>query len=217
MASSAVFSSLSCSRSEVTPASSSESAAFSVESCCRSFSTEANSSVRPAFSAASASLTFCNAPTSSSNAEISLSLSTMVSSAAERSASACASTERNRTTSSPSVAMRISISPRCVVMVSVWLTDSRSWPTSSVFRIRIMTNATRKMSTTTVMMSVNDGHTLSSSERPLTVGETLRSTKPSVRVIATACYRLGSFSRNPSRNTWVISMRPSLLRCISSR
>ena len=213
----AAFSSLSCSRSEVTPASSSESAAFSVVSCCRSSSTAANSSSSCAFSPANASLTFCRALTSSSNVEISLSLRTIVSSAAERSASDCASTERRRTTSSPSAAMRISMSLRCVVMVSVWLTDSRSWPTSSVFRIRMTTSATRKMSTTTVMMSVNDGHTLSSSERPLTVGETLRSTKPSVRVIATACYRLGSFSRNPSRNTWVISMRPSLLRCISSR
>ena len=113
--------------------------------------------------------------------------------------------------------MRISMSPRWVVMVSVWLTDSRSWPTNSVFRIRITTSETRKISTTTVMMSVNDGHTLSSSERPLTVGETLRSTKPSDRVIATDRYRFGSFSRKPSRNTWVISTRPSLLRCISSR
>ena len=104
-----------------------------------------------------------------------------------------------------------------VIMVSVSVTDSRSWPTSSVFRIRITTNATRKISTTTVMMSVNDGHTLSSSDRPLTVGETRRSTKPSVREIATDRYRFGSFSRKPSRSTWVISIRPSLLRCISSR
>ncbi len=36
------------------------------------------------------------------------------------------------------------------------------------------------------MMSVNDGQTLSSSERPLTEGEILRSTKPSERVMAIA-------------------------------
>ena len=213
----AVFSSLSCSRSEVTPASSSDSAAFSAVSCCRSSSTALNSSSNFAFSVAKASRAFCKAPTSSSSAEISLSLTTMVSSAAERSASACASTERSRTTSSPKDAIRISISLRWLVMVSVWVTDSRSCPTSSVFRIRITTRATRKISTTTVMMSVKDGHTLSSSDRPLTVGETLRSTKPSAREIATSRYRLGSFRRKPSRSTWFISISPSLLRCISSR
>ena len=197
--------------------SSSDSAAFSPLSCLRSSFTAASCSSRLAFSPASASRIFLRAPTSSNNDAISPSFSTIVCSAAERSTSLCSSIERRRTTSSPKVAMRISISPRWLVIVSVWVTDSRSWPTSSVFRIRITTNATRKISTTTVMMSVNDGHTLSSSDRPLTVGETRRSTKPSVREIATGRYRFGSFSRKPSRSTWVISIRPSLLRCISSR
>ena len=197
--------------------SSSDSAAFSPLSCLRSSFTAASCSSRLAFPPASASRIFLRAPTSSNNDAISHSFSTIVCSAAERSTSLCSSIERRRTTSSPKVAMRISISPRWLVIVSVWVTDSRSWPTSSVFRIRITTNATRKISTTTVMMSVNDGHTLSSSDRPLTVGETRMSTKPSVREIATDRYRFGSFSRKPSRSTWVISIRPSLLRCISSR
>ena len=37
------------------------------------------------------------------------------------------------------------------------------------------------------MMSVKEGQTLSSSERPLTEGEILRSTNPSERVIAIVC------------------------------
>ena len=90
----------------------------------------------------------------------------------------------NAATSSPREDVLSSSAVRSVVTCCSYAIVARNCRTSSMFRIRMITNASRNIMTITVMTSVNDGQTLSSLTLVWPDGETRRSTNPALWIIS---------------------------------